>query len=155
MHNNDFDILLRSFHYSAKLQIAKIHKNVQKIKMKSVEGVASFWLNIVYMNIRTPNSPCTDNTLFFWHFYGVLRFVVWPNKKFDMILREKGRDLTHSYDNSPYTYKKFQRAKCQHKYAIKNLYYTTIADRHRTVSWSNDIIQHVWLNQFTGSQPPH
>ena len=32
MHNNDFDILLRSVQYSAKLQIAKIHNNVQKIK---------------------------------------------------------------------------------------------------------------------------
>ena len=32
MHNNDFDILLRSVHYSAKLQIPKIHKNFQKIK---------------------------------------------------------------------------------------------------------------------------
>ena len=30
MHNNDFDRLLRSDHYSAKLQIAKIHKNAQK-----------------------------------------------------------------------------------------------------------------------------
>ena len=32
MHNDVFDILLRSVHYSAKLQIAKIYKNVQKIK---------------------------------------------------------------------------------------------------------------------------
>ena len=29
MHNNDFDILLRSVHYSAKLRIAKIDKNAQ------------------------------------------------------------------------------------------------------------------------------
>ena len=27
MHKNDFDILIRSVHASAKLQIAKIHKN--------------------------------------------------------------------------------------------------------------------------------
>ena len=32
MHNNDFDILLRSVHQSPKLQIPKIHKNIQKIK---------------------------------------------------------------------------------------------------------------------------
>ena len=32
MHNNDFDILLRSVHLSPKLQILKIHKNIQKIK---------------------------------------------------------------------------------------------------------------------------
>ena len=32
MHNNDFDILLRSVHLSPKLQIPKIYKNIQKIK---------------------------------------------------------------------------------------------------------------------------
>ena len=32
MHNNDFDMLLRSVNYSAKLQIEKIHKNIQIIK---------------------------------------------------------------------------------------------------------------------------
>ena len=32
MHNNDFDILLRSVHLSPKLQIPKIHKNIKKIK---------------------------------------------------------------------------------------------------------------------------
>ena len=32
IHNNDFDILLRSVHYSAKLQIAKIHENAPQIK---------------------------------------------------------------------------------------------------------------------------
>ena len=32
MHNNDFDILIRSVHYSAKLQIAKIHRIAQQIK---------------------------------------------------------------------------------------------------------------------------
>ena len=31
------------------------------------------------MKIRTPNSPCTDHTLFWGHFYGFLRCVVWPN----------------------------------------------------------------------------
>ena len=31
MHNNDFDILFRRFHYSAKVQIAKIDKNAQKL----------------------------------------------------------------------------------------------------------------------------
>ena len=32
MHNNDFDIFLRSVHYSGKLQIAKIHKSAWKLK---------------------------------------------------------------------------------------------------------------------------
>ena len=32
MHNNELDIILRSVHSSAKLQIANIHKNAHKIK---------------------------------------------------------------------------------------------------------------------------
>ena len=53
-------------------------------KVKLCEGypnrVANFGLNRAYMTIRTPNSPCTDNALFFEHFYEFLRFVVWPNR---------------------------------------------------------------------------
>ena len=33
--------------------------------------------------------------------------------------------------------------------------YTTIADQLKTVSWSNDSHQLVWLKRFTGSQPSH
>ena len=54
-----------------------------------------------------------------------------------LISREKGRDLTQSYDKSPYTHRKIQKATWQHKKATKNFDYTTIADRLRTVSWSN------------------
>ena len=32
MHNNDFEILLRSVLLSPKVQVPKIHKNIQKIK---------------------------------------------------------------------------------------------------------------------------
>ena len=53
-------------------------------------------------------------------------------------LREKGRDLTQSYEKSPYTHRKIQKATRQHKNATKNFDYTTIADRLRTVSWGND-----------------
>ena len=45
MHNNDFDILLRSVHLSPKLQIPKIHKNIQKNRVLSVQhelGVRMF-----------------------------------------------------------------------------------------------------------------
>ena len=52
--------------------------------------------------------------------------------------REKGRDLTQSYDKSPYTDRKIQKSTWQHKNATKNFDYTTIADRLRTVSWGND-----------------
>ena len=42
----------------------------------------------------------------------------------------------------------------QHKNATKKFDYTTMADRLRTVTWSN-IIQLVWLNRLTGTQPSH
>ena len=45
---------------------------------------------------------------------------------------EKG-DLTQSYDKTTYT----NKPKGQHTNATKNLNNTTIADRLRTVSWSN------------------
>ena len=39
-------------------------------------SVVSFSLNRAHINIRTPNSPCTDNTWFFEYFYRFLGFVV-------------------------------------------------------------------------------
>ena len=51
---------------------------------------------------------------------------------------EKGRDLTQSYNKSPYIHRKTQKATCQHKNATKNVDYITIADRLKTVSWGND-----------------
>ena len=48
-----------------------------------------------------------------------------------------GRDLTQLYDKSPYTHRKIQQATWQHKKHHQNFDYTTIADRLRTVSWSN------------------
>ena len=50
---------------------------------------------------------------------------------------KKGKDLTQSCDKNPYTHRKIQKATWQHKNATKNFDYTTIADRLRTVSWSN------------------
>ena len=52
--------------------------------------------------------------------------------------REKGRDLTQSYDKSPYTHRKIQKATWQHRNATKYFDCTTIADRLRTVSLGND-----------------
>ena len=53
------------------------------------------------------------------------------------VAREKGRDLTQFCDKNPYTHRTIQKATWQHKNATKNFDYTTIADRLRTVSWSN------------------
>ena len=55
-----------------------------------------------------------------------------------MNIGDKRRDLTQSYNKSPYTDRKIQKATWQHKNATKNFDYTIIADRLRTVSWGND-----------------
>ena len=54
-----------------------------------------------------------------------------------VITRQKGGDLTQSYDKSPYTNRNIKRAKWQHKQRHKKFDQTAIADRLRTVSWSN------------------
>ena len=50
---------------------------------------------------------------------------------------KKGRDLTQSYYKSPYTNANVKRATRQHKDVNKKFDYSAIADRLRTVSWSN------------------
>ena len=55
----------------------------------------------------------------------------WP------ILKEKGRDLTYSYEKSPYINRHVKKAKWQHKNATIMLEYTAIVDWLRTVSWSD------------------
>ena len=59
--------------------------------------------------------------------------VLWVTVFADYLgLYEKGRDLTQSYDKSPNTHRKPQKASWQHTNDI------TIADWLRTVSWGND-----------------
>ena len=89
------------------------------------------------------------NLIFFFHIRYILNEVVMP-------VREKGRDLTQSYDKSPCTHRKIQKASWQHKKnATKNFDYTTIADWLRMVSWSNvqQSTPMVWLNRSTSAQP--
>ena len=57
-------------------------------------------------------------------------------KSKDAMQREKG-DLTQSYEKTPIPTEN-SKTKGQHTNAIKNFDYTTIADRLRTVSWSNN-----------------
>ena len=55
------------------------------------------------------------------------------------MLSGKGRDLTQSYDKSPYIDRKIQKNNVTTpKKATKNFDCTTIADRLRTVRWGND-----------------
>ena len=58
-------------------------------------------------------------------------------KHLSMLLRQKGGDLTKSYDKSPYTNRNFKRAKWKHKQRHKKGRLNSIADRLRTGSWSN------------------
>ena len=53
------------------------------------------------------------------------------------MLKEKGRDLTQSYDKSPHTNRNVKKAKRQDIYATYKFDYSVIADRLRTASRSN------------------
>ena len=53
------------------------------------------------------------------------------------IMREKGRDLTQSYDKSPYTSKMSKGRSDNTNNATKKFDYRAVADRLRIVSWSN------------------
>ena len=55
----------------------------------------------------------------------------------DKITGEKGKDLTQSYFISPDTHKN-PKSNVTTQNVTKNFDYTTIADRLRTVSWSNN-----------------
>ena len=54
------------------------------------------------------------------------------------VKREKGRNLTQSYDKNPYTHINNPKNNVTTKNATKNSNCTTIADRLRTVNRSND-----------------
>ena len=62
----------------------------------------------------------------------------WQSIEFIWTKRGKGWDLTQSYDKSPHTHRKTQKQGDNTKNATKIVDYTTIADRLRTVSWSNN-----------------
>ena len=59
------------------------------------------------------------------------------NCKYDDIQREKEQVVTQFYDEKPYINRKFNNQLTTQK-VTKNFDYTTIADRLRTVSWSNN-----------------
>ena len=55
------------------------------------------------------------------------------------VTREKDRDLTQSYDENPYTNRKFNNQLTTQK-RHQNVDHTTITDQTRTDSWSNNPI---------------
>ena len=66
--------------------------------------------------------------------------------------RQTGRYPTQSYYKWPYTNRNVKGAKWQHKQRHKKFYCTAVADRPRTVGWSNYSHQTGVDNRFTG--PP-
>ena len=67
--------------------------------------------------------------------------------------REKGRDLTQSYDKSPYTHRKIKRNN------TKKITKTSITERLRTDIGRSvgvtAVTQVMWLNRFTSGKPSH
>ena len=69
--------------------------------------------------------------------------------------REKGSDLTQSYIKTPYNHRKLQKATTHNKKATNKFDYTTIADRLRTVSLSDDIHPIGVVKLVAGSKHSH
>ena len=56
MHKNDFDTLLRNVHFSAKLQIAKIHKMPQRINCYLLFSYKLYLAQNLPLCLRNPHS---------------------------------------------------------------------------------------------------
>ena len=71
-------------------------------------------------------------------------------------IRQKGRDLTQSYDNSPYTHIKIKKQRATQKMPpnLRRKLLRMRADLGRSVRVTTTIPL-VWLNRFTGSQHSH
>ena len=68
------------------------------------------------------------------------------------IFREKEGDLARSCDENPYTNRKFKKELTTQK-RHQNFDYTTIMDRLRIVSWSNNSHPTVVVKPVYGTQP--
>ena len=79
--------------------------------------------------------------LIFFCSKGLSWLLIWNRERREPLLtkRKKESDLTQSYDKSPYTSRNVKRAGkgTTQTTPQKNFDYTAIADRLRTVSWSN------------------
>ena len=73
----------------------------------------------------------------FWHKTGVSNLAKVSTCTCIWIIKRKGRNLTQSPDKRPYTNKNIKKAKWQHKQLHIKFDYTAVADRLRTVSWSD------------------
>ena len=62
----------------------------------------------------------------------VSRYLIFWYLNLSRFLREKGRDLTQSYDKSPFTNRNVKMSKWQHKQRHKKFDYTAVVDRLRS-----------------------
>ena len=80
--------------------------------------------------------------------YNKFTFIVVKSEVYE----KKGRDLTQSYDKSPYSHSQIKKnTKTPPKTSITQRWQT---DLGRSVGVSK-ITQLAWLNRFTGFQPSH
>ena len=94
---------------------------------------------LLSMKAQIKTSWCSGEQEYPLHIQHMVNISFITQFNFDTVhIRENERDLTQSYDKSPYTDRKIQKATWQHKNATINFDYSTFADRLRTVSWGND-----------------
>ena len=99
---------------------------------------------------------CAQMSMLILHLPNNMKISLYDEDRDDLHVREKGRDLTQSYDKSPYTHRKIQKASWQHKKATKTL----ITQRLRTDDLGRSVggtavTPLMWLNRFTSAQPSH
>ena len=90
------------------------------------------------------------HTLILIHYFFIGLHLLFQKTNLFLFYREKGRDLTQSYDKSPFTNRNVKGQGDNTNNATKKFDYRAVADRLRTVSWSNTATQLVWLTWFTG-----
>ena len=114
-----------------------------------------FILNLTFFACYTYFASLKHKQDFTFYFLICIRQALYFCKvvRYNDVTVKKGRYLTQSYDKSPYTDRKIQKATSQYKKATKHFDYTTIADRLRTVSWGNDRQPNGVVKPVTGSQP--
>ena len=115
------------------------HKNYEN--WYPSESVAINSISLCFVFLRLFVIPFGQNAFLLYTYWYDTCFHCLTSALNDMcpaqFLKRKGRDLTQSYDKSPYTHRKIPKTTWQHKNATKIFDYTAIADRLRTVSSSS------------------
>ena len=113
-----------------------LHYNSQLWSVESQVNSDIMRLHVLdcnYFNMQTPSrkASCGNGRQTRYVLISLLMRRMSQNKCIELIdSKRKGRDLTQSYDKSPYTHRKIKRH--------KKFDYTTIVDWLRTVNWSSN-----------------